>query len=91
MRKLVQAGLLTEEEYSATPVYVYQTTTGEKGIIKGQQALKMFRALNKMTECEELGLDIKQIGLHSLRSAAAMAMYMNRVPVHTIILLGKVV
>jgi hypothetical protein len=35
------------------------------------------------------GLSEKDVGLHSLRSSAAMAMYMNAIPVYTIMLLGQ--
>ena len=36
----------------------------------------------------ELGFNPKKLGLHSARSGAAMAMYLGRVPVVTIMLLG---
>jgi hypothetical protein len=36
-----------------------------------------------------LGFSAKEIGLHSARSGAAMAMYLAHVPVFTIMLLGR--
>ena len=36
-----------------------------------------------------LGLHPEDIGLHSLRASAAMAMYLNGIPVYTIMLLGR--
>jgi hypothetical protein len=37
----------------------------------------------------DLNLKPNEVGLHSLRSSAAMAMYLNKVLVYTIILLGR--
>jgi hypothetical protein len=37
----------------------------------------------------DLNLKPHKVGLHSLRSSAAMAMYLNKVPVYTIMLLGR--
>jgi hypothetical protein len=36
-----------------------------------------------------LGFDAFEVGTHSLRSAAAMAMYLAGVPVYTIMLIGR--
>ena len=38
---------------------------------------------------KQWGLSSKDIGLHSIRSSAAMAMYLNSIPVYTIMLLGR--
>ncbi len=38
---------------------------------------------------DELGFTPNEIGLHSARSGAAMAMYLSGVPVFTIMLLGR--
>jgi len=38
---------------------------------------------------EAYGLPSKDIGLHSIRASGAMAMYLNGVPVYTIMLLGR--
>jgi len=38
---------------------------------------------------ESWGVKHKDVGLHSLRSSAAMAMYLNGIPTPTIMLLGR--
>ena len=38
---------------------------------------------------DRLGFKIKDIGTHSIRSGAAMAMYFNGVPVYTIMIVGR--
>ena len=50
-------------------------------------ALRMLRGFISSVNFKGLGLNPKRIGLHSLRSLAAMAMYINGVPVYTIMLL----
>ena len=38
---------------------------------------------------EKLGFKVKEIGTHSIRSGAAMAMYLDDVPIYTIMLIGR--
>jgi hypothetical protein len=38
---------------------------------------------------EALGLELGDLGTHSLRSGAAMAMYLDEVPVYTIMMIGR--
>ena len=45
-------------------------------------ALRMLRGFISSVDFKGLGLDPKRIGLHSLRSSAAMAMYLNGVHHH---------
>jgi hypothetical protein len=52
-------------------------------------ALKMLQGFISSIDFKGLGLDPKRIGLHSLCLSAAMAMYLNGVPVYTIMLLGR--
>jgi hypothetical protein len=52
-------------------------------------ALRMLRGFISSVDFKGLGLDPKRIGIHSLCSSAAMAMYLNGVPVYTIMLLGR--
>jgi len=48
----------------------------------------MLRGFISSVDFKGLDLDPKRIGIHSLRLSAAMAMYLNGVPVYTIMLLG---
>lgn len=89
MRRLVEIGLIKEEEYLSTPVYVYETSKGEKGLVDSTNALKILKQLIELTDYEGLGINPKEVGLHSMRSSAAMAMHMNRIPVYTIMLIGR--
>ena len=38
---------------------------------------------------EKLGFEPTELGTHSIRSGRAMAMYLDEVPIYTIILLGR--
>ena len=52
-------------------------------------ALRMLQGFLSSIDFKGLGFDPKRIGLHSLRLLAAMVMYLNAVPVHTIMLLSR--
>jgi hypothetical protein len=58
-------------------------------LFSGQELLKRLRLAAKSIGPEVLGFSADQIGLHSARSGAAMAMYLAGVPVFTIMLLGR--
>ena len=62
---------------------------GKKYLIKGQMLLKQLRRATTAIGKDTLGFSAEQIGLHSARSGAAMAMYLSGVPVFTIMLLGR--
>jgi len=51
--------------------------------------LALFRATALAMGEDELGFSPSAIGTHSNRSVAAMAMYLNGIPVYTIMLLGR--
>jgi hypothetical protein len=51
-------------------------------------ALRMLQGFIPSVYYKGLGLNPKRIGLHSLCLSAAMAMYLNGLPVYTIMLLG---
>jgi hypothetical protein len=57
--------------------------------ITGAQLLKQLRRAAQAIGHEVLGFYPDQVGLHSARSGAAMAMYLSGVPVYTIMLLGR--
>ena len=69
-------------------VYKFKSDNGRTRDFDFATALRMLRDFISSVDFKGLGLDPKRIGLHSLRSLAAMAMYLNSVPVYTIMLLG---
>jgi hypothetical protein len=68
--------------------YTLSKTTKENSPTSVKSALNMLRDFIA-TVGPDLNLKPNEVGLHSLRSSAAMAMYMNKVLVYTIILLGR--
>ena len=71
-----------------TFVYTYADSNGAWHELTGTSALKHLRDFMK-TVNKSYGLPPKDVGLHSNRSSSAMAMYLNGVPVYTIMLLGR--
>lgn len=57
--------------------------------ITGTQLLKQLRRATKAIGKDNLGFTEDQIGLHSARSGAAMAMYLAGIPVYIIMLVGR--
>jgi hypothetical protein len=55
----------------------------------GTELLKKLRLATTAVGPDTLGFTAKEIGLHSARSGAAMAMYLAHIPVFTIMLLGR--
>jgi hypothetical protein len=55
----------------------------------GAELLKRLRIATSAIGPDSLGFTAKEVGLHSARSGAAMAMYLAHVPVFTIMLLGR--
>jgi len=51
--------------------------------------LNKLRAAADAVGKEELGFEASELGLHSIRSGAAMSMYLTGVPVYTIMLIGR--
>ncbi len=58
-------------------------------LFSGPELLSRLRIAAASIGPDELGFTPDQIGLHSARSGAAMAMYLAGVPVFTIMLLGR--
>ena len=82
--------LYAEGATSDTFVYTYVDSAGRRRNMTGNLARTLLRDhIENYTDYAAYGLIISQIGLHSLRSPSAMAMYMNHVPVYTIMLLGR--
>jgi hypothetical protein len=70
-------------------LYKFKGEDGRTRDFDSATALRMLRGFISSVDFKGLGLDPKRIGVHSLRSLAAMAMYLNGVPVYTIMLLGR--
>jgi hypothetical protein len=72
-----------------TPINSFLHSNSMKHKFTGQELLKCLRFAASTLGPENLGFSPNQIGLHSARSGAAMAMYLAGVPVFTIMLLGR--
>lgn len=72
-----------------TTVNTVLLPSGKLHEIKASELLIKLRAAVSALGKDHLGFGPKDIGLHSLRSGAAMAMYLTAVPVFTIMLLGR--
>ena len=71
-----------------TYLYNFTNTAGKADILTGTKCLKFLRAFIRTID-PAYGINAEDTGLHSLRSSAAMAMYLNLIPVCTIMLLGR--
>lgn len=67
----------------------YQFSDGRIHFFSGPELLKKLRLAATAIGPDSLGFTAADIGLHSARSGAAMAMYLAKVPVFTIMLLGQ--
>jgi hypothetical protein len=57
--------------------------------ITSKQVLMTLQAASAVIRSARLGFKQSEIGTHSLHSGAAMEMYLARVPVYTIMLIGR--
>jgi hypothetical protein len=73
----------------ATPVCTYQRADGSTGLVTSKLVLTRIRDRVTAIGRDVLGFSAHEVGLHSIRSAAAMAMYLANVPVYTIMLIGR--
>lgn len=62
---------------------------GKPVLLTAKTILVKLRAAISAIGKDVLGFEASEIGLHSLRSGAAMAMYLNNIPVYTIMLIGR--
>jgi hypothetical protein len=69
-------------------VYRFLQENGTFADLHSKTALMMLRQSLRTIDSESLNIKAEECGLHSLRSSAAMAMYLNGIPVYTIMLLG---
>jgi len=72
-----------------TPINTFMDNKNNIHLITGPQLLKQLRLAAAAIGKDFLGFHPSDIGLHSARSGAAMAMYLAGVPVYTIMLLGR--
>jgi hypothetical protein len=69
-------------------IYKFRQDNGSFANLHLKTALVMLR--NFVSMCgDEFNIKAEDIGLHSMRSASATAMYLNGIPVYTIMLLGR--
>jgi hypothetical protein len=72
-----------------TPINTFMDNKNNIHLITGPHLLKQLRLAAAAIGKDVLGFHPSDIGLHSTRSGAAMAMYLAGVPVYTIMLLGR--
>jgi hypothetical protein len=72
-----------------TPVNTFLHNNSALHRFTGQELLKRLRIAASTLGPDKLGFQPNQLGLHSARSGAAMAMYLAGVPVFTVMLLGR--
>jgi len=72
-----------------TPVCTIKGPNGVLSQLSSKQLLNRLRASVKTVREDELGFKALELGTHSIRLGAAMAMYLAGVPVFTIILIGQ--
>ena len=73
----------------ATPVNTYSDSDGKVKLVRSKDILLRLRAVVRFIGEAELGYAAGELGTHSIRSGAAMAMYLAGVPVFTIMLIGR--
>lgn len=81
----MQADGLGEKDF----IYTYKNSKGARRHLGSAYALKQLRKFIASIDHAGYGLDPEDIGLHSIRASSAMGMYLNQVPVYTIMLVGR--
>lgn len=81
--------MLRDGNQSIDPVYKFRQENGTFANLQSRSALVMLRQSLRALDSESLNIKAEDCGLHSLRSSTAMAMYLNGIPVYTIMLLGR--
>ena len=72
-----------------TPVNTVRLINGRFTQLTAKQVLETIRTATQALGQSKLGYGPDEVGTHSNRSASAMAMYLNGIPVFTIMLLGR--
>jgi hypothetical protein len=81
--------MLMDKTRPTDPVFRFRQENGTLTDLHSRSALTMLRQSLRELNSESLNIKADECGLHSLRSSAAMAMYLNGIPVYTIMLLGR--
>lgn len=87
--KIIRRLISYESTTKNTTVNTYMLSNNKLHCFSGPELLKRLRLAATSIGPDVLGFSADQIGLHSARSGAAMAMYLAGVPVFTIMLLGR--
>ena len=74
---------------ASTSVNAYQDASGKLCFLSSKTVLINLRTVARRIGRDHLGYGELEIGTHSFRSGAAMAMYLAGVPVFTIMLIGR--
>jgi hypothetical protein len=74
---------------NSTSVNCFRSSDDAIIYFSGKDLLSRIRLVADTLGEDELGFTSDQLGLHSARSGATMAMYLASVPVYTIMLLGR--
>jgi hypothetical protein len=85
IRRLISYSTTTKD----TTVNTYLLPNNKLHLFSGKELLHRIRLATTAIGADNLGFTASQIGLHSARSGAAMAMFLAGVPVFTIMLLGR--
>jgi hypothetical protein len=81
--------MITEGQTKKDFVYKFRQENGTFSNLTSRAALVMLRQSLRDLDSESLNIKADECGLHSLWSSSAMAMYLNGIPVYTIMLLGR--
>ena len=73
----------------STPVYMFTNSTYNLDPITSDHVRQVLRGAVALFGEDRLGFTIKDFGTHSIRSGAAMAMYIDNVHVYTIMIIGR--
>ena len=73
----------------SSPIHLFTDGEGNLQPITSAHIRLTLRAAATLIGEDRIGFNIKDIGTHSIRSGAAMAMYLDDVPVYTIMIVGK--
>jgi hypothetical protein len=73
----------------STNVNAYQSSKGRLLHVSSSQIRQKLRLAASLLGSKTLGFEVNELGCHSLRSGSAMAMYLARIPVTTIQLIGR--
>ena len=70
-------------------IFTFKDEQGKRCHLTSKLGLAFLREFIKSIDYEGFGIHPDDIGLHSIRSSSAMAMYLNHISVYTIMLLGQ--